>query len=105
MTGDEIEAIADVVQQTVDRIIAQRMEEVYGNIETMRQEVRDAVEQIRDTAQVLHDNDVTVMAELARVRGDGGREYVEQVAESWRRFVVHEAEQLGFRVMVPKGGQ
>lgn len=101
LTPDDLEVIASAV----DEVLGRRLEQVYADLEGLQEQLGEAVSGFNATAQVLHDNDTVVMAEMARVRGDGAGEYATNVVESWRRFIVHEAEELGMRVlpaMVPK---
>lgn len=100
MTPDEMQAVVDAV----DAVMGRRMEEVYGELELVKQQVGEALEQFRATAEVLHSNDLAVMAQLARVEGDGAREVVEIANDRWRRFVMGECERMGLKVVVPKGG-
>lgn len=93
------------VVEAIEGVLASRMEEVYGNIEALRQEVAEAVIGIRDTAQVLHDNDIAIMARFAETQGSVPAEFTRAAAGAWERFVRQEAEQLGWRVIVPKGGE
>lgn len=98
MSPDEIAQVAEVI----DIAIAQRMEQVYGVIEELRQQVSDAVESVNATAQVLHDNDTALMAKMMADQGNVPAEFTVFAAEAWQRFVVAEAKELGLRIVVPK---
>lgn len=95
MTPDEVQVIAN--------LIGERMEQVYGEIEVLKGAVREAVEMLQQTAQVLHDNDVAIMGQLSIARGDQVAKFVGGVSDSWERFIKVEAEALGLKIMVPKG--
>lgn len=90
------------ISPALKEVIGERMEEVYAVIEDLRQDVATAVEQVRDTAQVLHDNDVALMARLQQAEGDPVAGFAARVNESWERFIRGECEQMGWRIVVPK---
>lgn len=98
MTPDDLAQVADAV----DRVIGQRMEQVYGTIEELRQEVADAVTAFNQTANVLNENDIAVMAQMAKAEGDEVAGFMERANDSWRRFIIGEAKQLGIKIMVDK---
>lgn len=98
MTSDEMRAVVAAVEE----VMARRLEEVYGTIEGLRQDVADAVQQVRDTAQVLVDNDTALMGQVMARDGDEVAGFVARVGDSWARFIRAEAEVLGWRVVVPK---
>lgn len=99
MTPDEFQQVVEAL----DVAIGRRMEQVYATVEELRGDVATAVQQVADTARVLYDNDTAIMGEMARVRGDEPTQFTEQVAGSWRRFVIAEAKALGLKIVVPKG--
>lgn len=98
MTNDEMQAVIEAVNEVMGR----RMEEVYGEIEALKQAVQDAVQGITATAQVLHDNDTALMAKLMQNEGSVAGEVVERAADAWRDFVVAEGKKLGLRLVVAK---
>lgn len=98
MTPEEVQAVADVVEIAIGR----RMEEVYGELEAVKEQVREAIEHVRATAEVLHDNDTALMAHLQAGSGGEAAGLVIQVSESWERFLKSEMARLGWKVQVPK---
>jgi hypothetical protein len=84
MTPDEVQTIVEVI----DTAIRTRMEEVYGELEALKQQVRDATHAIGETLLTNDETMVTQMTALA----DG----------SWRRFIETEARALGLRIVKEK---
>lgn len=98
MTPDEMQAVVAAVEE----VMARRLEEVFGTIEGLRQDVADAISQVQATAQVLVDNDSAIMGQMMVARADEVAGLVGAVSDAWQRFVRAEAEVLGWRVVVPK---
>lgn len=87
MTPEQIvEAVAPIVERAVDQLRAE----------------------MQATVEVLAGNDDALVAEIQRLRGSGGEQVAEvltKAGEAWERFVRAEAEKLGLKVIVPKGGE
>lgn len=98
MSDISAEQIVDTLVPVIERAIGRRMEEVYGAIEQLREEFQQSV-------TVLDGNDHALVAEIQRLRGSGGEQVAEvlaQAGEAWERFVRGEAEKLGLKVITPK---
>lgn len=84
----DIELIADTAYQVVQRVIGERMEQVYGVLEEIR-------EQMQATVGVLNGNDEALLAEIRKVQHATPAEVLTQAGESWERFITNEAKVLG----------
>ncbi len=92
------EQIVDRLTPVIEAAIARRMEEVYAVLEDLRS-------QMQSTVQVLDGNDQALVAEIQRLRGSGGEQVAEVLANAagaWERWVRAEAANLGLKVIVPK---
>ena len=95
----EPEQIVNIIVPVIEKMIAERSEAIYAVVEDLRQ-------QMIATVGVLDGNDAALVAEIQRLRGSGGEQTAEvltKAAEAWERFVRAEAEQLGLKVITPKG--
>lgn len=93
------EDIVEVLVPVIERTMVRRLEDVYGTIEQLRGE-------FQQTINIMDGNDRAIIAEIQRLRGSGGEQVAEvltRAAESWDRFVRAEAENLGLKVLTPKG--
>lgn len=82
LTADDIATIAEVI----DTAVRARMEEVFGELEALKEQVRDAVQRMAGA-----DIDSVLVTEVT-ARAD----------ESWRRFIETEAKHLGLVIVRPK---
>lgn len=99
MTDMTPEDIVEVLVPVIERTMVRRLEDVYGTIEQLRGE-------FQQTINIMDGNDRAIIAEIQRLRGSGGEQVAEvltRAAESWDRFVRAEAENLGLKVLTPKG--
>ncbi len=98
------EQIVDALVPVIEAAIARRAEDIYGAIEQLRGE-------FQATINVMDGNDAAIIAAVQEMRGvltgDGYQvsEVLSKAGASWERFVRAEAEQLGLKVIVPKGEQ
>lgn len=84
----DIELIADTAFQVVERVIAERMEQVYAVMEEIRG-------QMQATVGVLSGNDDALLAELRKVQHATPAEVLTMAGESWERFIRGEAQRIG----------
>lgn len=92
---NDIPVIVDAVKSIVDRLLAERMESIYGVLEEIR-------EQTFHSVTVLDGNDAALLAEIRKVQHATPAKVLEMAGESWDRFIRAEAGHLGLRIVVPK---
>lgn len=96
----EQEDVATIIE-VVEEIMGRRLEAVFGAIEQLREE-------IQQTVTTLNGNDLAVIGALQHMKlADGGQvaAVLERAGESWQRFLVNEAKEIGLKVIAPKGGR
>jgi hypothetical protein len=96
----------DITQviEAVDTILARRMEEVYGVLEDLR-------EQVHGSITMLNGNDQALVSEILSLKGGLAAEWNQSSEEAWRRFVEVQARELGIipakitakKIVVKKG--
>lgn len=91
---NDIELIVDTVKQVVDRLLADRLEQVYAVLEETR-------EQMQHTVLTLEGNDQALLGEIRKVQHATPAEVLTMAGESWASFVTAEAERIGLRVIDP----
>lgn len=84
----DIEIITDTVYAVLDRVIAERMEQVYAGLEETR-------EQMQQTVAVLEGNDHALLGEVRKLQHAGPVDLADEVVGAWERFIHGEATRLG----------
>lgn len=92
---EDIPLIVDAVKSVVDRVIAERMTEVYGVLEEIR-------EQMFNSVTVLSGNDDALLGEIRKVQHATPAEVLEMAGDSWERFIRGEAVKLGIVKVLTK---
>lgn len=92
LEAQDMEVIVDAVHQVVERVVGERMEQVYHVIEEMRQGMVGTVE-------VLNGNDTALLGELRKIQHATPAEVLTMAGESWAAFIQHEAERIGMTVV------
>lgn len=92
---NDMEVIVDAVKSVVDRVIAERMEQVYAVLEETR-------EQMQQTVETLSGNDNALLGELRKIQHATPTEVLTMAGESWERWIRGEATRLGIVPVIKK---
>jgi hypothetical protein len=98
LEASDMEIIVDAVHQVVERVVGERMQQVYEVIE----ELRDG---FTNTVEVLGGNDDALLGEIRKVMHATPAEVLGMAGESWSRYITAEAKYIGLKVIEPKGGE
>ncbi len=88
----DMEVIVDAVKGVVDRLLGERLEQVYAALE----EIRD---QTYASITMLDGNDNALLGEIRKVQHATPAEVLAMAGASWERWIRSEASALGYSTL------